>query len=50
MYALVLIIYVVVAILVGPFWPLQLISGKAGPLGILLALGWFGMLIGGLNN
>ena len=50
MFIAAMIIYVIVAFLVGPFWPLQLISGKAGPLGILLAIGWFALLIGGMGS
>jgi hypothetical protein len=45
-----LIIYTIVSILIGPFGPFQLISGSAGPIGIILALGWFALLIGGINS
>jgi len=45
-----IIIYLIAAVLVGPSWPLQLISGKAGPLGVLLAIGWFALLIYGLGS
>lgn len=31
MFAAALIIYAIASLLVGPLWPLQLISGKAGP-------------------
>ena len=41
-----LVIYILVAIFVGPFWPLELIGGKAGPLGVLIAIGWFCLLLG----
>lgn len=50
MFIAAMIIYVIVAFLVRPLWPLQLISGKAGPLGILLAIGWFALLIGGMGS
>lgn len=49
MFTTAIIIYVIAAILVGPLWPLELISGKAGPLGVLLAIGWFVLLIGGMS-
>jgi hypothetical protein len=41
------IIYVIFAVLTGPFWPLELLGGKAGPLGYLLVIVWLGLLIGG---
>ncbi len=44
-----IIIYLIAAVLVGPLWPLELISGKAGPLGVLLAIGWIALLIYGLS-
>jgi hypothetical protein len=43
-----LIIYVIFAIIIGPFWPLEAIAGKGGPLGVMLGLVWFGLLIGGV--
>lgn len=49
MFIAAMIIYVFAAFLVGPFWPLELISGKAGPIGILLAIGWVALLIGGMG-
>jgi len=48
MFTLSVIIYVIFAILTGPMWPLELIGGKAGPIGYLLVLVWVGLLIGGL--
>lgn len=48
MFIAAMIIYVIVSFLLGPLWPLQLISGKAGILGIIGAIAWFGLLIGGL--
>lgn len=50
MFIAALIIYTIVAILIGPLWPFELISGKAGPIGIILTLGWFALLIGGINS
>ena len=41
------IIYAIFAVLTGPFWPLELLGGKAGPLGYLLVVIWLGLLIGG---
>ena len=43
------IIYAIFAVLTGPFWPLELLGGKAGPLGYLLVIIWIALLIGGLN-
>ncbi len=42
------IIYVIFAFITGPLWPLELLGGKAGPLGYLLVIVWLGLLIGGL--
>ncbi|MFZ4414663.1 MAG: hypothetical protein ACOYOV_16385 [Bacteroidales bacterium] len=42
-----LIIYVIFAFIVGPFWPLEAISGKGGPIGVILGLVWLGLLIAG---
>lgn len=44
------IIYVVLAFISGPLWPIQLLSGKAGPLGYLLLVGWIVLFIAGLNS
>ena len=41
------IIYAIFAVLTGPFWPLELLAGKAGPLGYLLVIIWLGLLISG---
>lgn len=49
MFIAAMIIYVIAAILTGPFWPLELISGKAGPIGILIVIGWAALLIGGIG-
>lgn len=35
------------AILTGPLWPLELLGGKASPLGYLLVVVWVGLLTGG---
>ena len=41
------IMYIILAILTGPFWPLALLGGRAGPLGYILVIIWLGLLIGG---
>ncbi len=50
MLALAIIIYVIVFFLGGPLSPIELVFGKAGLLGIILGLGWWILLFGGLNN
>ena len=40
------IIYVIVAVLLGASWPLELLKGKAGPLGYLVLLIWVGLIVG----
>ncbi|GAA4057862.1 hypothetical protein GCM10022388_25800 [Flavobacterium chungnamense] len=42
------IIYIIIAFIAGPLWPLQLLGGKAGPLGYLLVIGWIILLLAGL--
>ena len=42
------IIYTIFAFLVGPFWPLDVLAGKAGFLGYLLLIGWIILLIAGI--
>lgn len=44
-----IIIYLIAAFIVGPLWPFELILGKAGPFGVLLAIGWFALLIYGFG-
>lgn len=48
MFIAAIVIYVIFSFIVGPLWPLEAISGKGGPIGVLLALLWGGLLIGGL--
>ena len=43
-----IIIYVIVGIFTGPLWPLDLLGGKGGPLGVIAAIAWIGLLIAGL--
>lgn len=50
MFILAIIIYVIFGFLTGPLWPLQLLGGKAGPLGYLLVIGWVILLIAGINS
>lgn len=45
-----LIIYTIGAFLAGPTWPLDLIAGKAGPIGIILVIGWILLLIAGITS
>jgi hypothetical protein len=47
MFTAAMIIYVIVSILAGPFWPFDLLAGKAGLLGRILVIGWIYMLIKG---
>ena len=44
------VIYVIIAFISGPLWPLQLLGGKAGPLGYLLLAGWIVLFIAGLDS
>ena len=44
-----IVLYIILALLVGPFWPLAFIGGKAGPLGYVALAGWLWLLIGGAN-
>ncbi len=48
MFTISIVIYVVFAIIVGPLWPLELLGGKAGPLGLILVLIWGFFLIWGI--
>ena len=48
MFTAAIIIYVVLAILLGPFWPLSMFA-KAGPLGKIIVVAWVALLIGGMN-
>ena len=50
MFIAAIIIYVILALLTGPFWPLELISGKAGCLGQIIALLWGGLFIAGISS
>ena len=48
MFTISIIVYVVVALIVGPLWPLEFLGGKAGPLGLMLVLVWGFFLIWGI--
>ncbi len=48
MFTAAIVIYVIFAILTGPFWPLDLLSGKAGPIGYILVILWIALLIAGI--
>lgn len=49
MFVLAVIIYVILAIAVGPLWPLEMFA-KGGLLGIIFVIGWFVLLTAGLGN
>lgn len=44
-----IIIYIILAIVAGPLWPLEMFS-KGGILGIIFVIGWFILLIAGLGS
>lgn len=44
-----IIIYVILGILFGPFWPLSMFA-KAGLLGKLIVAAWVALLIAGMNG
>ncbi|MEO0038282.1 MAG: hypothetical protein RIQ59_1493 [Bacteroidota bacterium] len=44
------IIYIVIAFIAGPLWPLQMLGGKAGPLGYLILIIWIALFVAGLNS
>lgn len=50
MFTAAMIIYIIGAIFLGPFWPLDLLGWKAGPIGFILGLGWLSLFIGGLTS
>ena len=50
MHIAVIIIYGILAILGGPFWPLDFISGKAGCFGQITILIWIGLFIAALSS
>jgi hypothetical protein len=45
-----IIIYIIISFLIGPIWPLELISGKAGIIGRIIAFSWIMLLISGMKN
>ena len=49
MLVLAIIIYVILAICLGPLWPLEMF-GRGGFLGKLIVAGWVSLLIAGLNS
>ena len=50
MFILAIIIYVIGFFLGGPLWPVQITFGEAGPLGVILGIGWWILLFAGLSN
>ena len=49
MYTAAIIIYVIFAVLFGPFWPLSMFA-KAGLLGKIVVIAWTVMFISGINS
>ena len=49
MLILAIVIYVVLALLMGPLWPLQM-TGKGGFIGWAIVVGWLVLLLGGLGH
>ncbi len=49
MFTVAIIIYVVLAILLGPLWPLEMFA-KAGLLGRIIVIAWAALLIAGMNG
>lgn len=49
MFIAAIIIYIILAIAVGPLWPLEMFA-KGGILGIIFVIGWFVLLIAGLGS
>jgi hypothetical protein len=50
MLTIAIILYVILAFIGGPLWPLQFLSGKAGGLGYIILIIWIILFIGGINN
>ena len=50
MFIAAIVIYVILALLTGPLWPLDYISGKAGCLGQIICLLWGALFIAGLSS
>nr|WP_321486917.1 hypothetical protein [uncultured Draconibacterium sp.] len=47
-----IIIYIIGVVASGfdPLWPIDLLGGKAGPLGVILVIGWIVLLIAGIAS
>jgi hypothetical protein len=50
MFIAALIIYFLLGLLIGPLWPLDFLSGKAGLLGFIIGVAWIALLIGGFTS
>lgn len=50
MFTAAMIIYGILAFITGPFWPLEVLSGKAGCLGQILGILWGALFIAGLSS
>ena len=44
------IIYIILAILMGPFWPFAFLAGKGGPIGYIIVIIWITIAIAGLSS
>ncbi len=45
-----LVMYLILALLLGPFWFLDFLAGKAGFLGYLAIIAWVALLIGAITS
>jgi len=50
MFIAAIVIYVILAIFFGPIWPIELLAGRGGLIGEIIAIGWGALLIIGLSN
>lgn len=44
-----IVIYIVLAVLVGPLWPFEMFA-KGAPLGIIFVIGWIILLFAGIGT
>ena len=49
MYTVAIIIYIILAVLFGPLWPMSMF-GRGGCLGQLIVAAWVALFIAGLNS
>jgi len=48
MFVAAVIIYFIFAFIIGPLWPLEALSGKGGPIGVIMGLLWGALFIAGI--